>query len=254
MPKRFRWSLFTGGTFLFCGSSTPHAQGIASGLLGHSNTGVRVPVPNPEWRFPIRLVTSGVIAKLWESKGQERGNAIAASVLPVLALHVSPSSATNPWTGQYRLSYLDIAQMSGVGHGSVRNAMDRLKSAKLLKKWTRARVGGELGFRIPKGRRRIIFYRLKAKVLYPQIGEGWVKLPASLFQSGTWADLPPAGRPLYLVLLGLEDYPVTLSELGEVSGLPKRTLLRALEALRETTVDGKPLVEGYKANTVGSPG
>ena len=207
---------------------------------------------NLEWHCPIRLVSSGVIGELWRSQDLERGNATAASVLPVLALHVRPESARTSWTGTYRLPYLKVAELSGVGHGSVGTAMERLKSAGLLRKWKRYRAGGELAYvdaKKSKNTKWMVFYRLNAKV-YPQEGERGVTLPASLFLSRTWADLQSAGRPLYLVLLGLEDYPVTHSELGELSGLPKRTLLRTLKTLRQTIVDGKPLVEGFRANTV----
>jgi hypothetical protein len=207
-----------------------------------------VPVPYPEWRFPVRLVTSGVIRDLWKSKDLERGNASAASLLPVLALHVSPKSPSDDWTGVHRLSYLEFAGLSGIGHGSVGPAVKRLHSAKLLQRQIRARVGGKLVHFSAKWGKRMVFYRLNAKALYPQENEGYVALQATFFLSKTWADLPPAGRPLYLVLRGLEEYPVTLSELAELSGLPRRTLLRTLNVLRGTVVDGRPLVPGLRAN------
>jgi hypothetical protein len=163
-----------------------------------------MPVPNLEWRFPTRLVTSGVVRKLWGSKDLERGNGLAASLLPVLALHVSPKSSNEIWTGFYRLPYLELAELAGIGHGSVGPAMKRLKRADLLDLRTRSRAGGRLTH-FTKGRRKIVLYRLKAKILYPQKDEAYVTLKANLFQSGTWAGLPTAARPLYLVLRCLQE-------------------------------------------------
>ena len=191
-----------------------------------------MPVQNPEWRFPVRLVTSGVIRDLWKSKDLERGNASAVSVLPVLALHVSPQSTNDAWTGVYRLPYLEIAELSGVGHGSVGMATTRLRSAGLFQRRTLSRSGRRL-FRSTKGQKKLVFYRLNAKELYPQHNEPYVSLPASLIVSKTWADLLPAGRVLYLVLRCLEGYPASLSEIQELSGLPRRTFLRASKAILE---------------------
>jgi hypothetical protein len=208
---------------------------------------VRVPVPNPEWRFPIRLVTSGRLGELWGSKDLKRGNGVAIALLPILALHVTPE-AGKAWTGWYRLPYRDFAEPAGISHNSVAKAIARLQGADLFQKQTRARVGDRLthvlttpGRNGPRKRRRIVLYRISAE-LYLKGDEPYVTLPASRFVGGTWADLGSGARVLYLVLQCLQEVPekLSLAEIEALTGLPRRTFDRALKTLQERT--GKDLV------------
>ena len=45
------------------------------------------------WRFPTRLVTAGLVAKLWREPGTTRGGGTVSSLLPVLALHTWPDQS-----------------------------------------------------------------------------------------------------------------------------------------------------------------
>jgi hypothetical protein len=89
----------------------------------------------------------------------------------------------------------------------------------------------------------VVFYRLNAKEVYPQQDEPSATLPASFFESGTWARLTSSAQALYLVLWCLKARPegFTFAELQELSGLPRPSLDRALTLLEKKI--GKTLVQ-----------
>lgn len=193
-----------------------------------------MPVPKPEWRFPVRLTTSGTLANLWRSKDQERGNGMAISLLPILALHVSPKDG-KAWTAWDRIPYREFGALAGISHNSVGGAIARLREAGLLQKRTRWVVADGLTYIGSKKAMRIVFYRLNAKEVYPLQDEPSTTLPARFFESGTWARLTPAARALYLVQWSLRARPegLSLADMEELSGLPRETFNRALKLLEK---------------------
>jgi DNA-binding transcriptional ArsR family regulator len=190
----------------------------------------------------VRLATSGTLAGLWNSKGQERGNGVPISLLPILALHVAPKDGRT-WTGWRRIAYLDFAELAGISPNSVGNTIARLRKAGLLQRRTMWRTGGKLTYIGSKKAKHMVFYRLNAKEVYPQQDEPWATLPASFFESGTWARLTSAEQALYLVRWCLRARPegFSFAELEELSGLPRPSLDRALKLLEKKT--GKTLVQ-----------
>jgi hypothetical protein len=86
------------------------------------------------WGLPARLVTAGLLAKLWRSPGTTRGGEVVSSLLPILTLHTWPgqSGADAGWTGWSYLSRRRQATLAGLDKNSVTAACRRLVASNLM--------------------------------------------------------------------------------------------------------------------------
>jgi hypothetical protein len=144
------------------------------------------------WRFPTRLVTAGVLAKIWRASGT------VTSVLAVLGLHAwtTQLGAEAGWTGWTYLSRRRLATLAGLNKSSVGLAFQRLVDWQGMELDRRPRSKYEGGHKT--------YYRLAA-TFYPQQDEPYAVFPGHLVYGGTWALLPTAAvRHLYLVLSALD--------------------------------------------------
>jgi hypothetical protein len=150
------------------------------------------------WRCPVRLVREGLLAKLWRVPGTVRGGGAATGLLPVLACHTWPEHDTgaNDWTGWTYLSRRRMATLAGLNKDTATHAVQHLMQHGLMEIERRPRAKYEGGYKT---------YCRLATTLYPQAGEAYAMIPASLFYGGTWFMLPsPACRHLYVVLACLD--------------------------------------------------
>jgi hypothetical protein len=149
-------------------------------------------------RFPRRLVTNGLLAKLWREAGTRRGGGVVTSLLPVLALDTWPGQegAEKEWTGPTHVPNQRLATLAGLSRDSVTAACRRLVERRLMTLKRRPRARHEGGYKL--------YYRLSTK-LYPQAGEPYAAVPGNLIYGGVWSLLPSAAcRHLYLVIAGLD--------------------------------------------------
>jgi hypothetical protein len=144
------------------------------------------------WRFPTRLVTAGVLAKIWRASGT------VPSLLPLLGLHAWPTQlgAEAGWTGWTYLSRRRLATLAGLNKSSVGLAFQQLVEWQGMELDRRPRSKYEGGHKT--------YYRLSA-TFYPREGEPYAVFPGLLAYNGSWSLLPTAAvRHLYLVLSALD--------------------------------------------------
>lgn len=213
------------------------------------------------WKFPVRLVKDGEVAKWWREQGKRGGGSIA-STLPVLAVETWPGkprdsavldrvkhlvAASDPfWTPYAALSHRRIATLSGTDKSTVARTFAWMSELGIAETTTVASKAAE-------GNRRT-YFRL-AERLFASEGEKFTKIGGGLVYLGHWQMLPtPAARHLYLVLAALdpvhdelalgdvaadpfaaevlrERHAVSWADLMELSGLSRRTLVEALDIL-----------------------
>jgi hypothetical protein len=149
------------------------------------------------WRFPKRLVVTGIWRELWRDPETKRGGGAATSVLPILALHVVHyNTGVEKWSPWFYLSTRRIAKLAGINKDTVRIATRRLAQLDLLrtKRIHRDKYLG--GYKLAMS---------LSSQCFPEEHEHFIKIYGSLFYAGAWAILPRTScRHLYMILAALD--------------------------------------------------